>query len=150
MSIFTQTLPRRSSAPFSSEAAQAGSRDPLSADVSGWSWRNPLNLLPLGFIVLIALSFILMITQTARSAPPRDVAAVTATVTGRYATATTDLPIYHGDAGGDFVHSGVLFGGVTVQVSGVSADGQWWQVPCGDGSDDACWVSAAPGLLIVR
>jgi hypothetical protein len=141
MSIFSQSIPRRNYGPFNPETAQAGSRNPLSAGTSGWSWRNPLNLIPFGIIALAVLSFVLMVAQDAKNAPPRDLA-TSALVTGQYVTATTDLPLYQRNRDGNYVHTGVLFGGLTVQVTGASAHGQWWRVPCGGGSSRECWVTA--------
>jgi hypothetical protein len=38
------------------------SRTPISTDLDHWSWRNPLNALPLGLAALIALAVILALT----------------------------------------------------------------------------------------
>jgi hypothetical protein len=41
---------------------------------------------------------------------------------------------------------GVVAGGMTAAVTGVSADGLWWRVICPDGTEGDCWISADPQL----
>jgi hypothetical protein len=43
------------------ERTPIGSRNPLTCEISGWSWRNPLNLLPLGLLALLVLSGLLLL-----------------------------------------------------------------------------------------
>jgi hypothetical protein len=40
---------------------QTGSHMPLSTDLISWHWRNPLNLLPLGILVLTAVALVLLV-----------------------------------------------------------------------------------------
>jgi hypothetical protein len=48
--------------------------------------------------------------------------------------------------GTDFEVLGLLAAGESVQVNGVSADGEWWQVVCALDASGFCWVSADPEL----
>jgi len=38
-----------------------GSHMPLSVNLSGWNWRNPLNVLPLGVLILVLVGVVLML-----------------------------------------------------------------------------------------
>lgn len=44
---------------------------------------------------------------------------------------------------------GLMRAGETARVSGVSADGQWWQVFCTMDASGRCWVTADPTLVAV-
>lgn len=58
--------------------------------------------------------------------------------------ALQDVPIY----GGQEVQYGVIgnvAAGQMAGVTGISADGKWWQVGCPGDSVDGCWVTADPG-----
>lgn len=48
--------------PFGRTQDNAGSHAPLTTDVSGWCWRNPLNLIPLGIVLLVLLSLVAALT----------------------------------------------------------------------------------------
>ena len=44
--------------PFGNGQDTAGSHMPLTNDVSGWCWRNPLNLIPLGIVLMVLFSVV--------------------------------------------------------------------------------------------
>jgi len=44
---------------LSGERTNTGSRMPLNNDLDGWDWRNPLNALPVGILVMVIASVIL-------------------------------------------------------------------------------------------
>jgi len=51
--------------------------------------------------------------------------------------------------GFNYAMEGLMRAGETAQVSGVSADGQWWQVFCTMDASGRCWVTADPTLVAV-
>lgn len=61
----------------------------------------------------------------------------------QFVMAQADVPILND---GLFANVGQVFAGQTAAVLGISADGLYWQVPCPDGSEGACWVSTDPQL----
>ena len=44
--------------PFGNDQDTAGSHMPLTSDVSSWCWRNPLNLIPLGIVLMVLFSVV--------------------------------------------------------------------------------------------
>lgn len=46
--------------------------------------------------------------------------------------------------GMDFTVEGVMQDGQTAQVTGKSADGNWWQIVCVTDASGTCWISADP------
>lgn len=63
----------------------------------------------------------------------------------QFVLAQVDVPMYDGP-GDTFTNIGQVFAGQTAGVTGVSADGLWWQVLCPAGTTGSCWVSADPQL----
>jgi hypothetical protein len=63
----------------------------------------------------------------------------------RFVQAVLDVRLRSGP-GTSFSVLGLVFAGQTARVTGVSADGGWWQVVCPDGTTAGCWVSADPLL----
>ena len=75
--------------------------------------------------------------------PSLPVAVVPAAVSGQPAgIANYNTPIMSGP-GTNYVFYGALLGGVTVQVTGVSQDGQWWVINVPPAPNGQGWVSAA-------
>jgi len=75
--------------------------------------------------------------------PNLPVAVVPAAVSGQPAgIANYNTPIMSGP-GTNYTLYSVLFGGVTVQVTGVSQDGQWWVISVPVAPNGQGWVSAA-------
>ncbi len=63
----------------------------------------------------------------------------------KYVMALEDVRLRNGP-GTQFSVIGLIAGGQTAKVTGVSADGYWWRVICPDNSIGSCWVSAARHL----
>ena len=42
--------------PIGTKKLSSGSHMPIDFGVQGWTWRNPLNLLPLGIVALLMIS----------------------------------------------------------------------------------------------
>lgn len=51
--------------------------------------------------------------------------------------------------GFNYAMEGLMRAGESAQVSGVSADGQWWQVYCTMDASGRCWVTSDPTLVVV-
>lgn len=63
----------------------------------------------------------------------------------QYVIAQTDVNIRVGP-GLSHQKVGLLYAGQTARVTGMSADFQWWRVPCPTDQSAHCWVSARPSL----
>lgn len=59
----------------------------------------------------------------------------------KYVIAQQDVTVYSGP-GNNYRNLGRIAEGQIVKVTGISADGNWWQVICPDGTAGSCWVSA--------
>lgn len=63
----------------------------------------------------------------------------------QYVLALQDLSLYSGP-GRDYPPIETVFGGQVALVTGVSGDGEWWQVTCPDDTMGSGWLSADPDL----
>jgi hypothetical protein len=61
----------------------------------------------------------------------------------KYVIAQQDVTIYSGPSK-NYRILGTIAEGQIVKVTGISEDGNWWQVICPDGTTGSCWVSAKP------
>lgn len=61
----------------------------------------------------------------------------------QFVMAQRDVTIFNGP-GSQYGAVGSVASGQTAKVTGVSADGNWWRVPCPDNSTGSCWISANP------
>jgi uncharacterized protein YgiM (DUF1202 family) len=62
-----------------------------------------------------------------------------------YVIAARDVNL-RGGPGTIYPVMGQVFAGQTALVTGISADGGWWRVPCPTDQSAHCWVSADPNL----
>jgi uncharacterized protein YgiM (DUF1202 family) len=63
----------------------------------------------------------------------------------KYIVALKDVFIRSGPSKGYSI-LGSLEEGQIVKVKGISANGNWWQIKCGNNTRGGCWVSASPNL----
>jgi uncharacterized protein YraI len=75
--------------------------------------------------------------------PSLPVAVVPAAVSGQPAGIANYNTAIMSGPGTNYVLYGVLLGGVTVQVTGISQDGQWWVISVPPAPNGQGWVSAA-------
>lgn len=47
--------------PIGDKKLRSGSHMPIDIGVQGWTWRNPLNLLPLGIVALLIIGIAQML-----------------------------------------------------------------------------------------
>jgi uncharacterized protein YraI len=46
----------------------------------------------------------------------------------------------------DYPITGMVYAGQTALATGISPDGQWWQVICPDDTVGDCWITADPEI----